>query len=343
MKEQTMAIAALLSTRKALAWAIAALTLVSCGGGGEADGAGAQPGATPSVSLTPVQQAIQDSLRASEGGSHAFYAFLPPVGSPFPGAHHAISSRYTAAAPLSSVPQKLTVTNESLFRGLSLPDFNRWSATEVLRRGSFVTPSTVPHVIDDRVRLHDGVVVTENYAIDGTTLASAIRTINIEKIPLSGSFALASPEVRMRSPINLLSSNSSLLRESPSFLPGSAYFRYTVVRHGDVVFPAGCNSTSLTIGSTAGCGSGPAVEGAFPQTLEGLTFLLSDGVITNVEGLRSWVSNEPLPTSVTPTASHLVLFELGGQVHRGVLQRDGTPIRIRLADGSISDYLWRFN
>jgi hypothetical protein len=138
-----------------------------------------------------------------------------------------------------------------------------------------------------------------------------------------------------------LTGNASLLKPNPAFIAGAKYYRRTGVRNGDIVLMNDCGArTYNTI--TSECGTAATIEAAFPQVL-GVAYNLGDGTLQTIQGLRAWVANTALPTNVSATPSSLVLVEIGGKVYRGLLQRDGAPIRTRLADGTISDVALRFN
>ena len=193
----------------------------------------------------------------------------------------------------------------------------------------------------ERVRTDGNTIVWDTVGEDGTTSIGAVRYTSFQSLPLAGPIESAPAEVRSWPPLAMFSTNTSLVRPNAHFLAGARYFKRQAVRAGDAVFLGNCGAFST--GGASPCTGIATVEAAFPHTYMGTTFTLADGSVQTLQGLRAWISTAPLAASVSATPSHLVFVEHNGTVLRGLLQRDGTPIRSRLADGTVVDYSLRFN
>ena len=315
------------------------LALAGCGGGGSggSTGEGTQP-------LTVAQQAVQDAYLAANGGIHYPMLLLPSTGIPASSAppFYAYDLAFAVPLPLSSTPQHVTVALDNYTSRLVLPDFSNGVPGRPLINGKIYLAATLPNTWDERLRLSGDHVISESMATDGVTVASSLRIVGHQSVSLSGLLADAPADVKKWPALAILSTNPDLLKSNAAFEPGAAYYRRQAVREGDAVFMADCTATTTTTGaSPAPCGTATTVEAAFPHAYGPQTYNLSDGTIQTLQGLRAWVSNQPL--SGVPTTQQLVLLEMGGHVLRGFIQRDGTPIRYTLTDGTIVDYWPRLN
>ncbi|HEY2978272.1 MAG TPA: hypothetical protein VGJ35_09900, partial [Burkholderiaceae bacterium] len=314
------------------------LILAACGGGG--GDAPAQSSGTQS--LTALQVAVQDSMSSTSGGAFVLSSYLPAGGLPVSGTHWFFSQQLMLTGSLSSAPQQLSEPLNSLTTSLALPNFSTgWTPPRTLINGTVVV-SGLPDATVDRLSLSGDTVLSEAFAIDGVTVTSALRYTALEAVQLSGLFTNAPAEVRHQPALAVLSTNTSLLKANPSFLAGSAYYRRHSVRVGDLVSVSDC--ASFTFGADPSpCGSASTIEALFPYAFGGVTYTLVDGTMQTLQGLRAWVSASALPSNVSPTTTYLVLFERGGKVYRGFLQRDGTVLANRLSDGTVVDFSIRFN
>ncbi len=172
-----------------------------------------------------------------------------------------------------------------------------------------------------------------------TTVASAA-----ENYVLTGTFASVPIDIAAIYPA-LASSGSVNL--NAVWRPGAAYQKRLGTRKADTHFIGDCGATTYDDNVTPCPNSaGKTLESWFPlnDSVQGRTWQLSDGVITNVNGVRIWVANIERPTSASPTISYRTYIQApdGSGIYIGALQRAGTALRTNTATG-IASHQIRFN
>lgn len=314
------------------------LLLAACGGGGDKSGGGATVPPPSDTVLSPVQQNAQEAYSA---GIHSISASLPASGAPTPGTHYAYSIRFATAAPLSTTPQRLLEPLAPLSSNLPLPSFANWKGASVLVNGNIYSYARTD-ALADRVWLEGTGVVSDSIATDGVTVLPGVLYTSFDPLPLSGALADAPLELRTWQGLTTIFSNTALLKPNASFAAGAGYVKRKAVRRGDAVFLNDCGA--FTTGTTPSpCGTAAAISAVFPHTYGSTTYIQGDGTLQTLQGLTAWVSSSPVSSSASPTTAYLVFVERGGSVYRGLLQRDGTPVRTLLPNGSLVDYSIRLN
>jgi subtilase family serine protease len=71
--------------------------------------------------------------------------------------------------------------------------------------------------------------------------------------------------------------------------------------------------------------------------------LFSDGAISTVQGVRMWVANAPRPLTATTSQRYRVFYELNGQIYTGLLEKNGSPVFTKQANGVVVNYLTTLN
>jgi hypothetical protein len=287
----------------------AALQLTGCGGGGSS-GAGTQ-------TLSADQSAFE-SMYLSPSASYSPNWALLTSGTPVNGTHY-FYARPTAllASPLTSGPQSpFYGATTSIANTLSIP--TSFPVNRYLLGGQVVTDAATT----TRFSYQGSAVKDEILTSGGAVLYAYLRT-NITSTPLSGLVVGSPPELAHW--FNALFSNPGLLTSTSTWGAGSAYLKYTATNMTDRyrVFDF---STTTTGTSPSPVASGTTIAalmagGGIASPSDGVTYTLSNGAVSVVNGVTTYVASVPRPNNTSNL--YRTYYDIGGNVLTGDLLRAG--------------------
>lgn len=291
------------------------ILLAGCGGGG--GGAGAN---NPPVSLTADQKASEQFLLAP----NALYQLewsLPPVGTPVSNQNFLIETHGSiAASPASAGNQRMTVSapsavSKTLGEQTQIP-------MRVLNKGAAVAES----LTINNVSYQNGGVRFDRMSADGTTAVESVLRSNYSVVPLAG--AVASSPTELVQYGNALFTNTTLLDPSVNWQSGAAYEKFTATMLGDVYY------VNDFVGATTGNQPTPVAKGTTIAALmsaggivsntDSTTYKSTDGTMTTVDGVTTFVANTARAHLATP--EYRTYYELNGNVYVGSLIKSGTVV-----------------
>lgn len=319
--------------------------LSACGGGG---GGGGGSGSAPAEPVLSQDQKTFESVNLQGGQFGLVWKFPFGGGNLVSGTDYisAISNGLLPQSPAGGEPQIQTAQAASLDSALA----GRTFAPARYLSGASVVVAPLDTV--RRVSYVGGAVRVDFLASDSTTVLTSLQYSQYAAVPLNGAMGNSPEELLAAVPVqDWIGYNN--FSATASWQAGSAYIRQQGMRVGDVVIVQDCPNDTTQATTTgnqpAPCVSGQTLEQVFPVILPYQTRkpiendLLTDGTISQVAGVRMWIANSPLPLEQSSTTAYRVYFEMNGNVYTGVLQKDGTPIRYRQADGSAVDYTVSLN
>jgi hypothetical protein len=149
---------------------------------------------------------------------------------------------------------------------------------------------------------------------------------NISVVPLSGTVASAPTDLVQW--FNFLYFNTALLNTTTTWTAGAAYMKYTETQIGDTY------TVEDYTGSTTGNTPVPVATGttiAALMTAGGIksgsddtTYTLSNGAVSTINGVTTYVASAVRPNRTTPT--YHTYYDLNGNVYSGNLVKDGTVL-----------------
>jgi hypothetical protein len=167
-------------------------------------------------------------------------------------------------------------------------------------------------------------VKADTLAVDGVTTVDSTLRSNISVIPLSGTVASAPTDLVQW--FNFLYVNTSLLNTATAWTTGAAYMKYSETQNGDMY------TVEDYSGSTSGNAPVPVATGTTIAALmaaggiksgsDGTTYTMSNGTVSTINGVNTYVANVVRPNRTTPT--YHTYYELNGNVYTGNLVKDGT-------------------
>lgn len=272
-----------------------------------------------SLKLSGDQQTFE-SFALSPGVNTTIDWTLPYSGAPVSGTDYLQAATYALAkSPLTNGPQVLSSTWTNLARTLALP--NPEIPNRFLINGAIVVANT-PNVV--RISYQGSDVRADQFAVDGTTVVASYKRNGYRTAPLSGG----------DSPLELMQwadefANNELLVTNLAWQPGSRYMVYTETAINDVyraVDYANRQTTTDTnlVPARTGRTLTEAMTAGIGNATDGVTYNLSNGSITDVNGFPIYVANNVRPNRTTPV--YMTFFGLNGNVYAANLIRAGTVI-----------------
>jgi hypothetical protein len=304
---------------KTLSTALAvSVVLVACGGGG---GSASSTSTNNQTTLSADQKAFEQFALAPNASYNVTWS-LPLSGSPTNGSNYLIESHASmAASPSVAGTQALNgSTPTSLARSLSVPA--NLTGERYLVNGAIVVSSGS---LTNASYQGTGIRI-DALATDGSTIVDSTLRSNLTEVSLSGAVTAAPSEFAQW--FNSLYYNSSLLSGSATWNAGSAYLRYTATEVADsytVTDYSGTTtgSTPNPVASTTTIAALMAA-GGIASSVDGATYTLSNGSISTINGVTTYISANVRPDLTTPT--YRTFYQLNGNVYMGSLVKAGTVI-----------------
>jgi hypothetical protein len=296
--------------------------LAGCGGGG---GSASTTGASStssnqSVALTDQQVFEQFSLGTTQ--SYELSWFLPLSGTPSSALYYLTEVHASvAASPATAGTQPFNAsTPTSLANTLSVPTV--WVPGRYLINGAIVVGS----LSLNNASYQNGVIKVDLLSADGTTVVDSKLRSNLSIVPLSGTVVSAPTEFAHW--FNALYFNSALLNTSATWASGAAYLQYTATEAADTYTVADYSST--TTGNTPSpVATGTTISalmtaGGINSTSDATTYTLSNGTVSTINGVTTYVATAPRPNLTT--TEYRTYYEVNGNVYTGSLIKAGTVI-----------------
>lgn len=286
--------------------------LAACGGGSDVS-----PSAN-TVALS-ADQAASEQFVLAPNASYNLQWDLPGAGIPVSGVNFLIEEHASiAASPLTAGAQKLIETSPtSIANSLGLPVA---TAARYMVNGVILVGSTSQSYMS-----YQGTGVrTDGLAADNVTaVASSLRS-NYSVVPLTGAVAAAPSEFAQF--FNALYSNPLLLSATVTWNAGSAYEKYTSTQIGDL-YTVGDYTGATTGNAPVPVASGTTIAalmaaGGITSNSDATVYTLSNGSISTINGITTYVSSNVRPNLTTPT--YRTYYQLNGNVYVGSLIKSGT-------------------
>lgn len=294
--------------------------LAGCSGGGGGSGAGAAP--TGNQSVLSADQKTFEQFALAPSASYDVSWYLPLSGSPVNGTDYLVESHASvAASPSTGGTQALNAsTPTSLARTLSVPA--SFAVGRYLINGAIVVGSGSLN----KVSYQGTGIKVDTLSADGSVVVDSTLRSNLVDVPLSGAVAAAPSDLAQW--FNSLYYNSSLLKGSATWSAGSAYLKYTATEVADTYTVA--DYTGTTTGNAPNpVASGTTIAalmaaGGIASSADGTTYTLSNGSVSTIYGVTTYVSANVRPNLTTPT--YRTYYELNGNVYTGNLVKAGTVL-----------------
>jgi len=285
-----------------------ALQLTGCGGGGSSGG-------TPTLS---ADQVAFESMYLSPSASYSPNWALLTSGTPVNGTHYFYARPTTIlASPITSGPQvPFSSANTSIANTLSIP--TSFPVNRYLLGGQVVTDTST----SDRFSYQGSAVKDEIVTSGGGVLYAYLRT-DITSVPLTGLVVGSPPELAHW--FNALFSNPSLLIGTATWGAGSAYLKYTATnltdRYRVFDFSTTRTGTSLSPVATGTTIAALMAAGGIASPSDGVTYNLSNGAVSVVNGVTTYVASVPRPNNTSNL--YRTYYDIGGNVLTGDLLKAG--------------------
>lgn len=301
------------------------LALAGCGGGGSSSGTGAP--ATPAVSA--AQKNYESVALSGNGGLHYLTGSLgyssssSGVLSINPGSSFYTDDSSIPQSPANG-PQPISVAYTSAAKTLPLPTLSggaRYLINGTVYTAAFPAQAQVSY---------SGNNVLESYlATDGKTVIRAFLGTSYTSTALSGLISSSPAELFNGSLLGLITNTingASLYNQQASWQPGSAYLKVVRQYSGDMLFVGDCGVATTGPNITPCSTTVATLEGWFPRvsTTDGVTYQIGDGQIVTLAGVRAWVANVSLKTTIP---QYRVYYQSNGAIYSGILTKDGTPLQ----------------
>lgn len=274
------------------------------------------------LQLSADQQAFESMWIAPKSASNLHWN-LPYAGAPATGTNYLETvTTSLQKTPLTNGPQVQMGAFTNLAKTLSQPTVH--IPSRYLVNGSILV-GTAPATT--QISYVDSGIQADYLSTDGKTVVASQVLSGIKVVPLSGAVASAGTELAQA--LNAMYYNQTLLSAAATWNAGSAYAVFTATQLNDnyqVIDYATTQTTtdanpvpaktgmSLTNAMTAGIANGG----------DGVTYNLTNGAITNVNGFPIYVPNMPRPNRTTQT--YLAFFGLNGNVYAANLVKAGTVL-----------------
>ena len=298
-------------------------TLTACGGGHS--GSSASP--SSSSSTTPTLSADQTTFQSFASTPNQAYRTdwdLPASGPTTSGTSYFDDSYSSLTASPSTGMQK--VTNSALASiANTLPIPAAASLPErYLIAGNIVVDSAPTYITN--ISYQGTGVRADTLAVDGVTTVDSTLRSNISIVPLSGTVASAPTDFVQW--FNFLYFNTALLNTTTTWTAGAAYMKYTETEIGDKYtvedYSAATSGNSPVPVATGTTLAALMTAGGIKSGSDGTTYTLSNGTVSTINGVTTYVASAVRPNRTTPT--YHTYYDLNGNVYTGNLVKDGTVI-----------------
>jgi hypothetical protein len=292
--------------------------LTGCGGGSGNNGSSS----TASQSNLSADQKAFEQFALAPNASYSIDWSLPFSGMPNNGTSYLYESHASiTVSPSTAGPQKLNGSAPtSIANSLSLP--TTVAVGRYLINGAIVVGTGSLNTVS-----YQGTgIEVDTLAADGVTVVDSQLRSNLSVVPLSG--AVAAAPANLAQWFNSLYYDPLLLGTSSSWTAGSAYLQYTATEVADtytVVDYTG-STTSNTPNPVAG-GTTIATlmaAGGITSSVDGTTYTLTNGSVSSINGVTTYVASAARPNLTTPT--YRTFYELNGNVYTGNLVKAGTVL-----------------
>jgi hypothetical protein len=298
----------------AVAMVLSAVLTGCSGGGGSSSGA--------SQSALSADQKTFEQFTLTPNATYNVTWLLPLSGTPTNGTHYLIESHASiAASPSTAGTQALDgSTPTSLASTLSVP--STFAADRYLVNGSiFVASGSLLNVSYQGTSIK-----VDQLAVDGVTVVDSDLRSNLSLVSLSGTVAAAPTALAQW--FNALYYNSALLSTTASWTTGAAYLQYTATTIADsyTVSDYTGTTTSNTPNPVASSTTIAALmaAGGIAVSADDTTYTLSNGSVSSINGVTTYVAAAVRPDLTTPT--YRTFYELNGNVYMGNLVKAATVL-----------------
>lgn len=283
-----------------------------CGGGGSSS----------SMPVLSADQQVFEQFTLSPTVAYALDWELPVSGAPVVGTDYITKTHASInASPLNGSTQPLDYS-AAVTIASTLPVPATSPVTRYVINGQIVAGASNLK----NVSYVGAVVRVDNLAADGSTIAQSLSRSDFSIVPLSGAVAAAPTEFAQY--LNALYYNPTLLSASATWQTGSAYLRFTETNVSDCYevldYAATTTGTSPTPVATSTTIAALMQAGGIYSSADGKTYTSSDGAISNVNGVTTFIATNPRPY-LTTTAYH-TFYELNGNVYDGTLIKANATI-----------------
>jgi hypothetical protein len=312
--------------------------LCACSNGGST---GASTGNQPvNVKLSPDQAAFEELALNGGGGSVSWNI-------PFGGGNLVNNTNYVfstniynlSASPATAGPQLSSSTRSSMVGTLALPAV---SYQAYLSGGQIVARS---EIASRRVSYANNEIQIDYLSDDSQQTLYSAQLSNYSLNPLSGAMANTPEELLAQYPLQDWIKFGNFAANA-LWQTGSAYAKFQYNYTSDVYEVQNYTGAALSSGSSTvnftPCMSNSTLDNFFPFTLMSdnnhptEVDFAGDGTISNVQGVRMWIANNPLSPSVSQ--QYRIYFEYAGSVYGGYLVHSGAQVYYAQTDGSYVNY-----
>ena len=313
--------------------------IIACGGGADNSGT--------SGALNVNKQNFEEILN---GGYYSLVWNIPAAGvTPVSGTHFVYSEKIGPTTSPSKGTQTYIPYPSNLSATLTLPDMAQRGIVRVVIDGKVFARSTLNKM---NVYYSGDNIVFDSLASDGVTvLSSDVIDSWSAPVALSTTDTIRTAPNEVKAAIGLLThTTDSNFDLSRTWLSGSAYIKRSGRRSVDTLFTYDWSGKTYD-NNVNGTNFSGTLENFFATVPSGtvtigtVQYKISDGVISTVSGVRAWVASTAAPTSSLPTTSYYTLYEMGGSIFIGYLQKANTRTRqVSAIDGTeLLEYSVRFN
>ena len=241
---------------------------------------------------------------------------------PTTGTHFFMSANVSfLKSPLKDGPQKATWTNW-VSAAKTLPALTSIPTPRYLINGVIVAAALPEKTI---YTYKDTGIQYDNYSSDGSIKVMSGLLSNLSSVPLTG-FVYQAPK-DFSHYYNVLYDNPLLLNTTATWANGSAYLKRTATHLNDVY--------QVLDASTATYDNSPSNwpsttldtlmnSGGIAISADGVTYTNSNGDISIINGVKTYVAQRPRPR--VTTEQYRTFYEINGNVYTGSFIKSGTPI-----------------
>ncbi|WP_423370415.1 hypothetical protein [Burkholderia sp. LMG 32019] len=301
--------------------------LAACGGddsSGPSSGSSGSPSSSSPTSTLSADQTTYESFALAPNLSFRTSIDLPASGVPATGTNYFIAGSSSLAASPSTGTQKTTMSAPASIASTLAITTASTAPTRYLVAGKIVVDSG-PQFITN-ISYQGSGVRADTLATDGVTIVQSTLRSNFSNVPLTGTVAGAPTDLAQW--FNALYYNPKLLNGTATWSSGAAYLKYTETEIGDV-YQVTDNKTLTTGTSPDPTATGTTIAalmaaGGIQSSSDQTTYTLSNGAMTQVGGITTYVANALRPNRTTPM--YHTYYEINGNVYTGNLIKDGTVI-----------------
>jgi len=285
-------------------------------------GSATSSAAALTLQLSADQQAFESVRLAPNSVSNPNWN-LPYSGAPVTGTNY-LETVITSLqkSPLTNGPQVEMGAFSNLAKTLSLPTVhipNRYLVNGAILVGT--APNTT------QTSYSGSGIQVDSLAADGKTVVASQVFSGYKVVPLSGAVASAGTELAQA--LDAIYYNPALLSATAAWSTGSAYAVFTATQLNDTYQVVDYGNTQTTtdanpVPAKTGVSLTNAMTAGIANGGDGVTYNLTNGSISNVNGFPIYVPNTPRANRTTQT--YMAFFGLNGNVYAANLVKAGTVI-----------------